>query len=135
MFHIFSESILYTDDSYNYYKVPVADGTRLFDGAVADTCQAVGLEAVCAGPANCEYSSDRCIVTTLSTDCGSPMRPISIEICDTTYAPNCPELQGLFSYMHNYPGECGIVGDSWCADGANYVSGDPVYFAYCAAAI
>ena len=127
--------MLYTDASYNYYKVAVADGTPLMAGTVPHTCQEAGMEAVCPGPADCSTSSSRCIVTSLSTECYYHMRPISVQICDNEDPRECPELQGMFSYMNNFNsyGECGIVGDEWCAHGRDYVSGDPVYFAYCAA--
>ena len=63
--------------SYSYYKVKFAPGVRLLEGSVADTCEAVGMKAVCAGPTGCAHNSERCIVTPLETSCTSPMRPLS----------------------------------------------------------
>ena len=131
----FSESnLLYKDNNgYSYYGMPVANGKRLVEGAVPDTCEAVGMEAVCSGPSGCGYNSARCVVTPLSTDCYSPMRGISMQICNVGDPRQCSALEGLFNYAANWDGsECGVVGNKWCAKGADYVSGDPItYFAYC----
>ena len=34
------QELLYEDSEYEYYKVPVANGRRLDEGAVPETCQA-----------------------------------------------------------------------------------------------
>jgi hypothetical protein len=36
---IFAGTILHTHDGYNYYKVPVAHGTKMVEGSVAETCK------------------------------------------------------------------------------------------------
>ena len=65
---------LYTEEGYNYYKVPVADGVRLKEGKVPETCAEAGLRAVCDGPEGCRYTdTSKCLVTPLSTNCGGPM--------------------------------------------------------------
>ena len=131
---IFLGNLIHSDAGYNYYKIPVANNTRMLEGAVSDTCQAAGFEAVCSGPFGCQYSSNHCLVTTLSTECDHHMRPLSVDICGITAATECPDLQGMFSYRSNYTlGECGVLGDGWCVAGNAYVSGDPMFFAYCAA--
>ena len=63
-------------------------------------------------------------------------RPISESLCTASEwsSGNCPQIQGLFSYMKNWGGsECGVVGTSWCAPGKDYVAGPgKEYYAYCA---
>ena len=68
--------ILYTDASYQYYKVTVDIGTRMTAGKVPETCEEAGLKAVCPGPKGCNYNDEsKCVVTPLSskTKCGSIM--------------------------------------------------------------
>ena len=65
---------LYSDSSFEYYKVQVPPGTRLIEGSVSQTCESVGLKAVCSGHENCVYTDiHMCMVTSLSQDCGYPM--------------------------------------------------------------
>ena len=69
-----NQTLLYTEEGYNYYKVPVADGQRLVEGKVPETCAKAGLRAVCSGPVSCRYTdTSKCFVTPLSNDCSNPM--------------------------------------------------------------
>ena len=124
--------------------MPVSNGTRLVEGVVADTCEEVGMKAVCSGPSGCKYSSNRCLVTPLSTNCNNPMYPLSKLLCSGSKPRNCPQFEGVFSYMSGwYGGECGRVGYDWCANGEDFVAGTldtspgrtqgqaEVYYAYC----
>ena len=130
--HYFVDKILlYANGGYDYYRVPILSGTRLLEGVVADTCKAAGMEAVCAGPSSCKYTSSRCLVTPLSMDC-SALRPIAGRICHVVDPRQCKEMDGLFSYMNDYSGgEAGVVGGTWLAQGKSYVSGEKTYYAYC----
>ena len=59
--------LLYADEGYKYYKVPVADGQRLVEGKVAETCAKAGLKAVCYGPADHRFTdTSKCLATPLS---------------------------------------------------------------------
>lgn len=40
--------------------IPVAKGTTLTEGVVADTCEVVGMKAVCPGDSSCKYYGARC---------------------------------------------------------------------------
>ena len=124
--------------------MPVSTGTLLAEGIVADTCEEVGMKAVCSGPSGCKYSSNRCLVTPLSTNCNNPMYPLSKLLCSGSKPRNCPQFEGVFSYMCGwYGGECGRVGYDWCANGEDFVAGTldtspgrtqgqaEVYYAYC----
>ena len=83
---------------------------------MADTCEGVGMRAVCNGDYTCHWSSGRCQVVELESDhCGMPMRGISLELCSEEYPSNCPQLEGLFNYLNGYY-ECGIVRGSYCDD-------------------
>ena len=130
--HYFVDKILlYANGGYDYYRVPILSGTRLLEGVVADTCKAAGMEAVCAGPSSCKYTSSRCLVTPLSMDC-SALRPIAGRICHVVDPRQCKEMDGLFSYMNDYYyGEAGAVGGTWLAGGKSYVSGEKTFYAYC----
>ena len=69
-------TLLYSDDDsgYNYYKVPVLNGTILEEGKVSETCAEAGLEAVCPGLEDCQYTdTTKCLVTPLSRSCGDPL--------------------------------------------------------------
>ena len=62
-----NQTLLYTEEGYNYYKVPVADGQRLVEGKVYETCTKAGLRAVCWAHANASYTdTTKCLVTPLS---------------------------------------------------------------------
>jgi len=139
--------LLHKEEQYEYYKVPVARGTRLTEGKVALTCDSVGMKAICSGPSSCKYSdTSKCIITPLSTNCNNPMYPLSKVICDGSKPRNCPQFEGVFSYMKNwYGGECGRVGSDWCANGDDFVAGSTevspgqeelpeaeTYYGYCA---
>ena len=41
--------VLYTDHQFEYYRVRVANGTRMVDGSVPRICEAAGMKAVCMG--------------------------------------------------------------------------------------
>ena len=128
----------------------MADGQRLVEGKVAETCAANGLRAVCWGPVGNEYTdTTKCLVTPLSTPHIMSVRVNNIlltitfptlrttlakKVCpETPNSKNCPQLEGVFSYMKNYSGgECGKVGPTACAKGKDYVSGpEKRYYAYC----
>ena len=81
--HVVAE-LLYTDSQFEYYKVTVAKGTRMIAGKVTETCEAAGMEAVCAGGPGrhgCSpillggpYKKDnKCTITPLETSCIIPM--------------------------------------------------------------
>ena len=61
-----NQTLLYTEEGYKYYKVPVADGQRLVEGKVPETCAAAGMRAVCHGSAGSAYTdTTKCLVTPL----------------------------------------------------------------------
>ena len=70
-----NQTLLYTEEGYNYYKVPVADGLRLNGGQVSKTCAEAGLMAVCNGDASCQFTdTTKCLVTPHeSGHCTNPM--------------------------------------------------------------
>ena len=124
--------LLHAGGDYDYYRVPVATGTRLRQGVVVDTCKAAGMEAVCAGPTSCTKTSNRCLQTPLSTDCQA-LSTISSLICNYTDPRQCADLEGVFNYVNNwYNSDAGVVGSSWWARGESYVSGEQTYYAFCA---
>ena len=41
--------MLHTDHQFEYYRVRVANGTRMVDGSVPRICEAAGMRAVCMG--------------------------------------------------------------------------------------
>ena len=67
--------LLYKDSQFRYYKVVVAQGTRMIESRVTETCRAAGMEAVCSGPdTSCpHYQRNMCTITPLSTSCQAPM--------------------------------------------------------------
>ena len=126
--------LLFGSDDYNYYKVPVASGTRLIEGVVADTCKEAGLDAVCAGDASCSFTSNRCMDTPLSIGCNQNtlLQPITEQICNVTDPRKCHELDRLFLYTNDWvDSEAGVVGPTKPAQGKYYAAGDNDTFAYC----
>ena len=122
----------------NYYGIPVVVGKKLTEGAVADTCKAAGVQAVCAGDSKCQYSSKRCQVLSIEKskvcEANASMSGLAKRVCGEGKLPiDCPELNGLFNYMHGWEGgECGVVGGQQCVHGSSYISGNPdMYYAYC----
>jgi len=125
---------IYEDDAFEYCKVGVKPGTKLSDGAVAETCKEVGMSAVCPGDEKCKYSSPDCLVTSLSKKCYAPMYPLSRKVCGGRSPKDCPALSGVFSTMAGLSGgECGVVGNTWCAKGKDITATSArQYYAYCA---
>ena len=127
--------MLYKADGYTYYKVPVMNGTRLKNEAVPDTCERVGMKAVCTGRSLCTNNPERCLETPLSGDCSQPLRTLTDVLCDGN-PRRCVlgPTKGLFSAMRGFYGdcECGAIKSGGCSNGCDMVSGSPdVYYAYC----
>jgi len=130
---------LYSDNEFSYYKVPVSNGTKLVEGTVSITCERVGMEAVCTGPAGCQYNSASCVITPMSSICNDPMRPLAEILCDGNFVQKCSIFDGVFNYMYNWRGsECGAVDGTSCVTGNGYTSGEMrkgrkrIYYGYCA---
>ena len=125
---------IYEDQSFRYCKVGVKPGTSLKTGSVSQTCREVGMEAVCSGNQRCKYYTPECVVTPLSTKCYAPMYTLSSRVCSGRQPRECPALQGVFSHMSGLSGgECGVVGQTWCAKGNDITaSSSRQYYAYCA---
>ena len=75
----FAPWLLYSGgDGQKYYRVPVANGVALAEGAVVATCTAHGLVPVCyaqAGQAGSQYNSAQCRVPALhGSDSNSMLR-------------------------------------------------------------
>ena len=131
-------TLYYEERGARYYGIHVPKDTRMTEGAVADTCEAAGMRAVCAGDSNCSWSSSRCEVVHFETiKCGNPMYGLAMKVCrNIKTAEDCPRMDGLFSYMKGWKGgECGIFSGqnkSYCAHGNSFTSGNPVpFYAYC----
>ena len=134
-------TLYYEERGAKYYGIPVPRGTRMTEGAVADTCEAAGMRAVCAGDSNCRYSSSRCEVVHFETKhCGYTMYGLAKKVCgENTAAEDCPRMDGLFSYLKGWEGgECGLFSGQkmpkglYCVRGNSFTSGNPVpFYAYC----
>ena len=124
--------------NFYYYKVQVADGLRMMEDAIVQTCQGAGLKAVCPGGSECEYNSPDCFVTPIMTtkSCKYLDGP-SDEICG--YPPKqCPAIDFMFIYMKSWGGGAGlgalgVVRDAYPAQGKNYISehDKQSYYAFC----
>jgi len=129
--------LYYEENGAKFYGIPVAGGTTMRNGVVADTCEAVGMRAVCAGDSSCNFYSERCqLVDFESSHCIDPMGGLANKLCGEYTGPGgCPEMNGLFIYSNRWgPGECGVVNGEWCAEGNHHISVNPsvfVYYAYC----
>ena len=134
-YNLFSAKVLLiSSDDYNYYKVAVASGTRLLEGVVPDTCKEAGMDAVCGGDASCQFTSNLCMDTPLSSGCSihTLLQPITEQICNVTNPRKCQELERLFVYANDWSvGDAGVLGGSYPAQGKNVVAGDNDTFAYC----
>jgi len=127
--------LYYEENGAKFYGIPVAEGTTLTEGVVADTCDAVGMKAVCNGDSSCRFSSARCqVVDFEASGCGDAMWGLAKKICGgNTWPSECPQLNYLFNYMkYWYGGEYGVANGTWGASGNMHTSGNPsVYYAYC----
>ena len=71
--------LLWTDLSFDYYKVKVVPGTKMDLGATSLACALAGMKAVCSGPPSCyrHNNEGKCIHTTLedvkNAHCKAPM--------------------------------------------------------------
>jgi len=128
--------LYYEEKGAKFYGIPVAKGTTLTEGVVADTCEAVGMKAVCPGDSSCKYYGARCQEVDFqnaASRCGNAMLGLAKKLCGGATRPNdCPAMDGLFNYMNGWShGECGVVNGKWCVAGNSYTSGSPsVYYAY-----
>ena len=111
-------------------------GVRMNEGSVANTCEAAGLKAVCAGR-GCTWRSSRCLDTPLSVNgwaCGcSYLNPISKIICHGKNAVNCPKMNRVFASISKWYGNgWGVVDGKYCEMGSKYTSSTNFQlFAYC----
>ena len=70
--------LLYTDPSFEYYKVKIAPGTTMVQVTTL-TCALAGMKAVCSGPPSCynHNNAGRCVHTPLedvkNSHCTGPM--------------------------------------------------------------
>jgi len=125
--------LYYEEDGVKFYGIPVAEGTTLREGVVPDTCESVGMRAVCAGDSSCRFYNERCQVVDLeSSHCDDTMSGLAKKLCGGIPG-DCPEMEGLFAYVKGWgSGECGVVNGRWCVKGDSRRSGNPyIYYAYC----
>jgi len=119
----FTGTLIY--EGVSYYRVP---STGLSSPQVVATCRAQGLKAWCHGPAGCKYNSGDCKVTSFSTACSHPMKPISKHLCGGNTAPhNCQQTQNLYTYMYynDDNNSCGYFpGEYSCVAGKANAAGD-----------
>merc|ERR1712179_282729 len=126
--------LYHEENGAKFYGIPVAEGSKLTEGVVADTCEAVGMRAVCAGDYNCRWSSNRCQVVDFEAKiCGYTMYGLAKKVCGKRNPRYCKQLDGLFAHLKGYNGgECGIINGQYCVNGKSYTSGNPtLYYAYC----
>merc|ERR1711970_1476864 len=126
--------LYYEENGAKFYGIPVAEGSKLTEGVVADTCEAVGMRAVCAGNYNCRWSSNRCQVVDFEAKiCGYTMYGLAKKVCGKRNPRYCKQLDGLFAHMKGFKGgECGVVNGEYCVNGKSYTSGNTtLYYAYC----
>jgi len=136
--------LLVNEGGLEYYKIPVAPGTRMNIGVVTATCKAQGMSSVCLSP-DCIYNTPGCRVTPLGNFCGTPMRGLAENICNNLDPRYCSSMDGMFTdhlsslqYDTKGQGACGYVSSDpgrWktnCVSGDGYVSSDakPLY-AFC----
>merc|ERR1719193_643258 len=126
--------LYYEENGAQFYGIPVAEGTKITEGVVADTCEAAGMKAVCAGDSNCRWSSNRCqVVDFEARPCGFTMHGLAEKVCGKRNPRNCKQLDGLFAHLKGYNGgACGVLNGKYCVNGKSYTSGNPtLYYAYC----
>merc|ERR1712025_1142361 len=126
--------LLYEADGRSFYKTPVPYGVTLVEGAVADTCEKIGLKPSCYGPSGNQYNSERCVVTKLKGGYnGWIHRDLAKILCNEMDAGKCSKLNYLFFYMKNWGnGECGAVDGVRCANGKDHTSTqEKPYYALC----
>jgi hypothetical protein len=125
---------LYIDGDLTYYKVLIAEGTKLVAGATAATCEAAGMTAVCPGASNCAYNSATCLVTPISENGCNYMDSLAQLICNTG-ATRCPDFAGVAVFMHGYANSDYLVLKNTVGyqQGEKYIAGtgDQSYYAYC----
>jgi len=121
-------------DGQKYYRVPVANGVTLLEGAVVATCPAHGLVPVCIGQAGSGHNSAQCRVPALPGSGWNSIDRMSRLICNGKIDKECPQTWDMFMYMHNYSGsEHGYVESvgGW-VEGKDYVSTtEHPYYAFC----
>ena len=120
---------MYEADGVSYYKVSIAHGVWLIEGAVADVCEEYGYKAVCFGDSGSKWNSDRCKVTLGFRT----FNWISKLICNGSDGHKCSKMNNMFAYMNNWKNsECGNVDGHRCTQGNKYVSSpEHQYYAFC----
>jgi len=132
--------ILYKANGWSFYKTPVQYGVTLVRGAVADTCEKIGLKAACYGPFGEIWNSQRCVVTNLKIDSenshGFIMWDLTMILCNTSspIPSKCPKLNNLFVDLNRgeFWGELGIADGSHLQKGKYFTSTpEKPYYALC----
>ena len=49
---------LYSDSTFDYYKVQVDAGVTMVEGATVTACRKVGMEAACDGASGCRFNDE-----------------------------------------------------------------------------
>ena len=132
-------NIFYEDSGYKYYKVSVPEGKvfPLTTGFIADTCESVGLKAMCHGSPTCRNTdTSRCVNTPMSVDCGWPMAAFSTIFCSTRDPFNCDQTKGLcVEFVHGMGDACASYQGRWTHGHPHTSSISTPFFALCTNAI
>ena len=129
-YNIFSGEYLATLGDWVFYKV-VVEGT-MTSANVKLACDNAGLVTPCSGgDSSCQYNDEHCTITS-QTDCSSPMKSVSTDICNASPS-TCSQFDSVYAYMYNWNSgaACGVNQGSWCANGNNFDN----KFAFCASRI
>ena len=104
---------------------------------ISKTCRKAGMKSVCNGPEGCEFNSEECLVTPVSSVCGyGNMVQFSFLICGDSDPGKCGKLEGVFGASKGWHSPCGVVEGVYCFKydkGENLISGKPtILYAFCA---
>merc|ERR1712151_392032 len=131
--------ILYKANGWSFYKTPVPYGVTLVRGAVATTCEKIGLKAACYAPSGHYLNSQRCVETNVKIGNaygkGFIIWDLGMILCNLSNPTpsQCPKLNNLFVDLNRkYYGEFGIADGSYWRNGNDYTSTpEKPYYALC----
>merc|ERR1712243_318215 len=78
---VLTPSLLASDSSSDFYKVPVPHGVKMIEGTVKDICKTAGMKPVCFHK---NINVDGC-VTMAEPKKSWPMHDLATPVCNTTW--------------------------------------------------
>merc|ERR1719481_303127 len=125
-------TILTSDSTYEYYKVPIPWGTTLVNKAITTTCDEAGMAPLCYEN-RFPHKVEGCILTDKGGRSMYDMAEFLGCTGNSAGIRQCEKLHGIFTVITGWShGACGVTKYDFCARGKTYTSSHRFqYWALC----